>query len=64
VIEGAARYLGEGEAIIACVIDERASLGYELAVKGLLGRRRPLIPVWQPSPRQRPNGYWRTHGPC
>jgi hypothetical protein len=41
VIEGAAGYLGEGEAIIACVIDERASLGYELAVKGLLGRRRP-----------------------
>jgi nucleotide-binding universal stress UspA family protein len=41
VIEGAARYLVEGEAIIAYVIDERPSLGYELAVKGLLGRRRP-----------------------
>jgi nucleotide-binding universal stress UspA family protein len=41
VVEGAARYLGEGEAIIACVIDDRPSLGYELAVKGLLGRRRP-----------------------
>ena len=41
VVEGAARYLGKGEATIACVIDERPSLGYELAVKGLLGRRRP-----------------------
>jgi nucleotide-binding universal stress UspA family protein len=41
VVEGAARYLDEGEAIVACVIDERPSQGYELAVKGLLGRRRP-----------------------
>jgi hypothetical protein len=41
VIDGAAPYLEEGEAVIACVIDERPSLGYELAVKGLLGRRRP-----------------------
>ena len=39
VIRGAARYLPEGEAILAHVVDERASRGYELVLRGLLGRR-------------------------
>lgn len=40
VIRGVARYLREGEAIVAHVIDERAARGYDLAIRGLLGRRR------------------------
>ncbi len=39
VVRGAARYLPEGEATIACVVDERATSGYGLSVRGLLGRR-------------------------
>jgi nucleotide-binding universal stress UspA family protein len=41
VVRGAARYLKEGEeAILAHVVDERAARGYDLAIRGLLGRRR------------------------
>jgi nucleotide-binding universal stress UspA family protein len=41
VVRGAARYLKEGEeAILAHVVDERAPRGYDLAIRGLLGRRR------------------------
>lgn len=40
VVRGAGRYLlEEGEAVLAHVLDERAALGYELAIRGLLGRR-------------------------
>lgn len=39
VVRSAARYLPEGEATIACVVDERASGGYGLSVRGLLGRK-------------------------
>lgn len=40
VIRGAARYLPEeGEAIVACAVDERGPKGYGLAIRGLLGRR-------------------------
>ena len=39
VIRGAARYLLEEEALLAHVVDERAPRGYELALRGLLGRR-------------------------
>jgi nucleotide-binding universal stress UspA family protein len=39
VVRGAARYLFEGEATVACVVDERAAGGYGLSVRGLLGRR-------------------------
>lgn len=39
VVRGAARYLSEGNATIVCVLDERASSGYGLSVRGLLGRR-------------------------
>lgn len=39
VVRGAARYLSEGEATVSCVVDERASQGYGLSVRGLLGRR-------------------------
>lgn len=39
VIRGVARYLSDGEAVLAHVVDERASRGYELALRGLLGRR-------------------------
>lgn len=39
VIRGATRYLREGEAILAHVVDERAPRGYELSLRGLLGRR-------------------------
>lgn len=39
VIRGAARYLPEGEAIVACTVDERGPKGYGLAIRGLLGRR-------------------------
>lgn len=39
VVRSAARYLPEGEATIACVVDERATSGYGLSVRGLLGRR-------------------------
>jgi nucleotide-binding universal stress UspA family protein len=39
VIRGVARYLSEGEATLAHVVDERAPRGYELALRGLLGRR-------------------------
>ncbi len=43
VVRGVARYLppGEGEATLAHVVDERAPRGYELSLRGLLGRRRP-----------------------
>jgi nucleotide-binding universal stress UspA family protein len=40
VVRGAARYLKEGEAVLAHVVDERAPRGYDLAIRGLLGRRR------------------------
>ena len=40
VVRGAARYLKKGEAILAHVVDERAPRGYDLAIRGLLGRRR------------------------
>jgi len=40
VVRGVARYLREGEALLAHVIDERAPRGYDLALRGLLGRRR------------------------
>jgi nucleotide-binding universal stress UspA family protein len=40
VIRAVARYLREGEAVLAHVIDERAPRGYDLAIWGLLGRRR------------------------
>jgi nucleotide-binding universal stress UspA family protein len=39
VSRSAARYLREGEAILAHVVDERAPRGYDLAIRGLLGRR-------------------------
>lgn len=39
VVRGAARYLYGGEATIACVVDERATSGYGLSVRGLLGRK-------------------------
>ena len=39
VVRGAARYLTEGEAILAHVVDERGLTGYDLATRGLLGRR-------------------------
>lgn len=42
VIRGSARYLsGEDEAALAHVVDERAPRGYEMALRGLLGRRGP-----------------------
>lgn len=40
MVRGVARYLREGEAVLAHVIDERAPRGYDLAIRGLLGRRR------------------------
>lgn len=40
VVRGVARYLREGEAVLAHVIDERAQRGYDLAIRGLLGRHR------------------------
>src|ERR687886_955722 len=43
VIRGVARYLRDGEAVLAHVIDERAPRGYDLAVRGLLGRRRRQV---------------------
>jgi nucleotide-binding universal stress UspA family protein len=39
VVRGVARYLSEGEATLAHAVDERAPRGYELALRGLLGRR-------------------------
>lgn len=39
VVRGTAAYLTEGEAVLAHVLDERAPRGYELALRGLLGRR-------------------------
>lgn len=39
VIRGAGRHLREGEAVLAHVVDERAPRGYDLAIRGLLGRR-------------------------
>ncbi len=39
VVRGVARYLREGEAVLAHVVDERAPRGYDLALRGLLGRR-------------------------
>ncbi|MBA2694170.1 MAG: OB-fold nucleic acid binding domain-containing protein [Rubrobacter sp.] len=51
VVRGATRYLFEGEATVACVVDERASSGYGLSVRGLLGRkprhREELDPISQ-----------------
>ncbi|HET7477882.1 MAG TPA: hypothetical protein VFJ72_00060 [Rubrobacteraceae bacterium] len=42
VVRGAARYLAdEGTATLAHVVDERAPRGYEMSLRGLLGRRRP-----------------------
>lgn len=42
VILSCARYLsGEDEATLAHVVDERPSRGYEMALRGLLGRRDP-----------------------
>lgn len=42
VTRGIARYLPDGgEVMLAHVVDERAPRGYELALRGLLGRRRP-----------------------
>ncbi len=52
VVRGAARYLHEGEATVACVVDERASSGYGLSVRGLLGRR--------PRPREELDPISRT----
>jgi nucleotide-binding universal stress UspA family protein len=41
VMRGVARYLpDEGEVVLAHVVDERAARGYELSLRGLLGRRR------------------------
>lgn len=40
VVRGAARHLREGEVILTHVLDERVEQGHELAVRGLLGRRR------------------------
>ena len=39
VVRGSARYLGRGDVVLAHVVDERAARGYELALRGLLGRR-------------------------
>jgi nucleotide-binding universal stress UspA family protein len=39
VVRGAARYLSEGEVVLAHVVDERAPRGYDLSIRGLLGRR-------------------------
>ncbi|MGH3086424.1 MAG: hypothetical protein ACRDSJ_03785 [Rubrobacteraceae bacterium] len=51
VIRSAARYSSEGEATIACVVDDRAAEGYGLSMRGLLGRkprhREELDPVSQ-----------------
>lgn len=42
VIRGVTRYLpGEGSVTLAHVVDERAPRGYEMSLRGLLGRRRP-----------------------
>jgi len=42
VTRGVARYLPDGAQVtLAHVIDERAPRGYELSLRGLLGRRRP-----------------------
>lgn len=40
VVRGVARYLREGEVVLAHVIDQRAPHGYGLALRSLLGRRR------------------------
>ena len=43
LIRGVAPYLpGEGEVTLAHVVDERAPRGYEMSLRGLLGRRRPV----------------------
>jgi nucleotide-binding universal stress UspA family protein len=39
VVRGVARCLREGEVVLAHVVDERAPRGYDLALRGLLGRR-------------------------
>ncbi len=39
VIRGVSRYLSEGEVTLGHVIDERGRRGYELSLRGLLGRR-------------------------
>jgi nucleotide-binding universal stress UspA family protein len=42
VTRGVARYLPEGaEVTLAHVVDERGPRGYEMSLRGLLGRRRP-----------------------
>lgn len=42
VTRGVARYLPDGsDATLAHVVDERATRGYEMSLRGLLGRRRP-----------------------
>lgn len=40
VVRGVSRHLADGDATLAHVIDQRASRGYELSLRGLLGRRR------------------------
>jgi nucleotide-binding universal stress UspA family protein len=39
VVRGVAQYLSRGEAVLAHVVDERAPRGYDLVIRGLLGRR-------------------------
>lgn len=39
IVRGTAEYLKEGEAALAHVVDERAFQGYDLTLRGLLGRR-------------------------
>ena len=39
VVRGVAQYLSEGTVVLAHVVDERAPRGYDLAIRGLLGRR-------------------------
>lgn len=39
IVRGAARYLSGDEAVLAHVVDEGAPRGYDLSVRGLLGRR-------------------------
>lgn len=40
VIRGVSRYSSEGGAILAHVVDERAPRGFDLSMRGLLGRRQ------------------------
>lgn len=51
VVRGASRYIHDGGATVACVVDDRAAEGYGLSMRGLLGRKpRPhetLDPISQ-----------------